>query len=113
MKWLKQPAVLGELLVGLLAGNLGYYFGNPTLTVLREGDNLSHIASLALTSHYSIGEATYRVLPPGPHADLIASLLTGPQGQSYIYVYSFIDVVACVAILALLFLVAGKSASPK
>lgn len=48
MKWLKQPAVLGELQVGLLAGNLGYYFANPTLTVLREGDNLSKIASLAL-----------------------------------------------------------------
>src|SRR5215475_14821048 len=44
MRWLKQPAVLGELLVGLAAGNLGYYFANPTLTVLREGDNLSHIA---------------------------------------------------------------------
>ena len=25
MKWMKQPSVLGELLVGLLAGNLGYY----------------------------------------------------------------------------------------
>ena len=46
MKWLKQPAVLGELLVGLLAGNLGYYFGNPAITVLREGDNLSRIAAL-------------------------------------------------------------------
>ena len=27
MKYLRQPAVLGELLVGLLAGNLGYYCG--------------------------------------------------------------------------------------
>src|SRR6202008_4062832 len=54
MKWIKQPAVLGELLVGLLAGNLGYYLGNPTLTVLREGDNLSRIASLALTSSNTI-----------------------------------------------------------
>src|SRR5215470_20326036 len=49
MRWLKQPAVLGELLVGLLAGNLGYHFGNPAVTVLREGDNLSRIAALALT----------------------------------------------------------------
>ena len=28
MKWLGQPSVLGELLVGLLAGNLGYYLGH-------------------------------------------------------------------------------------
>lgn len=105
MKWMKQPAVLGELLVGLLAGNLGYYLGNPTLTVLREGDNLSKISSLALTEPYGLGEAVGRVLPAGPHADLIASLLGGPQGQTYIHVYSFIDVVSRLAILILLFLV--------
>ena len=105
MKWLKQPAVLGELLVGLLAGNLGYYFGNPTLTVLREGDNLSRINSLALTSPYSLGEAALQILPPGPHTDYLAQLLSGPQGQSYISVYSFIDIISRLAILVLLFTV--------
>jgi Kef-type K+ transport system membrane component KefB len=105
MRWLRQPAVLGELLVGLLAGNLGYYFGNPTLTVLREGDNLSRIASLALTSSNTIGDATLRLLPPGPHTELLAQLLSGPQGQTYISVYSFIDIVSRLAILVLLFMV--------
>lgn len=105
MKWLKQPAVLGELLVGLLAGNLGFYFGNPTLTVLREGDNLSRINSLALTSPYSLGEAALQILPPGPHTDYLAQLLSGPQGQSYISVYSFIDIISRLAILVLLFTV--------
>jgi Na+:H+ antiporter len=105
MKWLKQPAVLGELLVGLLAGNLGYYFGYPTLTVLREGDNLSRIASLALTSSYNLGDATLKLLPPGPHTELLTQLLSGPQGQTYISIYSFIDVVSRLAILILLFMV--------
>jgi Kef-type K+ transport system membrane component KefB len=105
MRWLRQPAVLGELLVGLLAGNLGYYFGNPTLTVLREGDILSRIASLALTSSNTIGDATLRLLPPGPHTELLAQLLSGPQGQTYISVYSFIDIVSRLAILVLLFMV--------
>jgi Kef-type K+ transport system membrane component KefB len=105
MKWLKQPAVLGELLVGLLAGNLGYHFGNPTLTVLREGDNLWRISSLAMSQPLNLSEATHQVLAPGPHADLIASLLSGPQGQSYMSVYAFIDVVSRLAILVLLFLV--------
>jgi len=122
MKWIKQPAVLGELLVGLVAGNLGYYFASPTLTVLREGDNLSKIASLALSGPVSLGEAARQVLPPGPHADLIAHLLSGPHGQIYIQVYTFIDIIARLAILILLFLVGleislvemkqvGKSAS--
>jgi Na+:H+ antiporter len=105
MKWLKQPAVLGELLVGLLAGNLGYYFGNPTITVLREGDTLSRIASLALTGPYNLGEATQKVLAPGPHTDLLTQLLSGPQGQTYISLYAFIDIVSRLAILVLLFLV--------
>lgn len=105
MKWAKQPAVLGELLVGLLAGNLGYYFASPTLTVLREGDNLSRIASLALNSANNLGEATQKILPPGPHTDLLAHLLSGPRGTTYISVYSFIDLVSRLAILVLLFLV--------
>ncbi|HET6931651.1 MAG TPA: cation:proton antiporter [Candidatus Acidoferrum sp.] len=105
MKWVKQPAVLGELLVGLIAGNLGFYLGNPTLTVLREGDNLSRIASLALSGPYNLGEAVFKILPAGPHTDLLAGLLGGPQGQTYISVYSFVDLVARLAILVLLFLV--------
>ena len=105
MKWLKQPAVLGELLVGLVAGNLGYYLGNPTLTVLREGDNLNHINHLALSSPVNIYDATLKILPPGPHAEQIAGLLAGPQGQAYMSVYSFVDIVSRLAILILLFLV--------
>jgi len=105
MKCLKQPAVLGELLVGLAAGNLGYYFGSPTLTVLREGDNLSRIAHVALTGPYDLGQATLQILPPGPHSNLLAQLLAGPEGQTYISVYAFIDVISRLAILVLLFLV--------
>lgn len=105
MRGLKQPAVLGELLVGLLAGNLGYSLGNPTLTILREGDNLSRIASLALTSANNLSEATEKILPPGPHSDLVAQLLSGPHGATYISIYAFIDVVSRLAILVLLFLV--------
>jgi Kef-type K+ transport system membrane component KefB len=105
MRWMKQPAVLGELLVGLLAGNLGYYLGNPTLTVLREGDNLSRIASLALTSSNTIADAALKILPPGPHATYLANLLAGQQGQTYISVYEFIDIISRLAILVLLFMV--------
>ena len=105
MKWIKQPAVLGELLVGLIAGNLGYYLGTPTLTVLREGDNLSRIASVALNGPYNLGEAVYRVLPPGPHTDQLAQLLGGVHGQTFVSIYLFIDIVSRLAILILLFLV--------
>jgi Kef-type K+ transport system membrane component KefB len=105
MRWVKQPAVLGELLVGLLAGNLGYYFGNPTLTVLREGDTLSRISHTALTTSVNLGQAALQILPPGGHSDRIAALLSGPEGQTYITVYTFVDIISRLAILILLFLV--------
>jgi Kef-type K+ transport system membrane component KefB len=105
MRWLKQPAVLGELLVGLLAGNLGYYFANPTLTVLREGDALAKINHMALTTSSSLGQAAAQILPAGEHSNRVAALLAGLQGQSYITVYTFIDMVSRLAILILLFLV--------
>jgi Kef-type K+ transport system membrane component KefB len=60
---------------------------------------------LALTNPYSIGEAASKILPPGPHTDLLAHILSGPQGQTYITVYAFIDIISRLAILVLLFMV--------
>lgn len=104
MTWMKQPAVLGELLVGLLAGNLGYNLGNPGLTVLREGDNLRRISDLALTSAVSLTQAVYQVLPSA-EAPRVAAALSGPRSLDYLAVYSFVDFLARIAILILLFLV--------
>ena len=46
LTWVGQPAVLGELLAGLLLGNLGYLAALPGITVLREGDTLRKILLL-------------------------------------------------------------------
>ena len=104
MTWMKQPAVLGELLVGLIAGNLGYYLGNPGLTVLREGDNLRKISDLALTSAITLTEAVHQVLP-AVDAGPVAAALSGPRSLEYMAIYSFVDFLARIAILILLFLV--------
>ena len=104
MTWMKQPAVLGELIVGLIGGNLGYYFGNRVLTVLREGDNLRRISDLALTSSISLTQAVHQILP-ATDADRVAAALSGPQSLDYMAVYTFVDFLARIAILILLFLV--------
>jgi len=80
MAWLKQPAVLGELLVGLLAGNLGYYFGNAGLTVLCAGDNLRKISDLALTTTSSLIQAVYQVLP-AVEAERVATALGSARAR--------------------------------
>jgi Na+:H+ antiporter len=104
MTLIKQPAVLGELLVGIFAGNLGYYLGGPGLTVLREGDNIRKISDLALTTPTSLAQAVYQVLPLAD-ASRVAAALSGPRGLDYLAIFSFVDYVARIAILILLFLV--------
>jgi Kef-type K+ transport system membrane component KefB len=104
MTALRQPAVLGELLVGVAAGNIGYWLGSPAMTALREGENLRRIADLALAGGLSMGDAAFRVLPPA-QAERVAAALHTANGVSYIEVYSFLDLLARIAILLLLFLV--------
>lgn len=105
MTLVKLPPVLGELMVGLLIGNVAYWLGNPGMTVLREGESLRQIADLALSSSLSLSQAAFRILPPGPYAERVSALLAGAQGVDYIAVYTFIDLLARTAILVLLFLV--------
>ena len=104
MTLIKQPSVLGELLVGVIAGNLGYWLGNQGLTVLREGDNLRRISDLALTTSATAAEAVYQVLPPEEAARIAASL-SSSRSVDYLAVYSFVDFLSRIAILVLLFLV--------
>jgi Kef-type K+ transport system membrane component KefB len=105
MTLIKQPAVLGELLVGLAIGNLAYYLGSPGMTVLREGDNLRRIADLALSSNLSLSQSALKILPAGTHTERIAQVLAGAKGLDYLTVYSFVDLLSRIAILVLLFLV--------
>lgn len=104
MTLIKQPAVLGELLVGVLAGNLGYALGSKGLTVLREGDNLRKIADLALTTSSTAAQAVYQVLPAA-EAARVSAALSSPHSLDYLSVYSFVDFLSRIAILILLFLV--------
>ncbi len=42
-KRVKLPGVLGELLMGVLVGNIGYFFGMQLAIVLREGSAIFNI----------------------------------------------------------------------
>jgi Kef-type K+ transport system membrane component KefB len=100
-----QAAVLGELLIGVLVGNLGYLYHQPTIIVIREGDSISTIQQTALVQKVTVGEAARETLPPGPHTEEIAGILEGPRGLRALSVYSFVDQLSRIAIIILLFLV--------
>jgi len=105
MRWVGQPAVLGELLVGMLIANLGYAFHEPILTVLREGETISQIVTLALQNALTLPEAVHQILPPGNNTERLAAALAGPMGPVAISMYSFVDLLSRIAVIVLLFLV--------
>ncbi len=105
MRRLGQAAVLGELLIGVLFGNIGYLYHQSSITIIREGETISSITKTALLKKITVSEAAREVLPPGPHTDRIAEILGGTGGLRVLDVYSFIDQVSRIAIVILLFLV--------
>ena len=105
MRHLGQAAVLGELLAGLLAANLGYLFRQPVLTVLREGETIRKIIDAALSQNVSLASAAHQLLPAGAHAERLAAVLGGPTGLAAVSVFSFVDLVSRIGVIILLFAV--------
>jgi Na+:H+ antiporter len=102
---LGQPRVLGELLVGILFGNIAYWLGDPATTVLREGDTVRTIATTALTHNISLAEAARQLLPPGEHTTRLIAVLGSALGPTTLSIYQFVDLVSRIAVIVLLFLV--------
>src|SRR3989442_11294764 len=100
-----QPAVWGELLIGMLVANLGYYFHEPVLTLLREGETFRRILDMALVLNVGLGRAARLVLPAGGLADRLSQILSGESGMAAISVYAFVDLLSRIAIIVLMFLV--------
>lgn len=105
MQKLGQPAVLGELLIGVLVGNIAFWLGEPIITVLREGGTLVQITHTALTSGLSPSEAARQLMPASAQTEHIAEILGTATGALALSVYQFIDQLSRIAVIVLLFLV--------
>ena len=97
------PSVLGELMMGILVGNIAYYFSFDLITVLREGpaifdtmENLLKGEELELACLNAIGaEGTWDIL----------DILRGPHGNEMLQVAHTVDVFSRYGVIFLLFLV--------
>ncbi|MBI3662333.1 MAG: cation:proton antiporter [Acidobacteria bacterium] len=105
MKKLGQPAVLGELLVGMLAANLAYYFREPAITIVREGPTMLNVIHAALEQNLSLAEAAAKLLPAGEHTRQLVEILGSAAAPMAVSVFLFVDQLARVAVIILLFLV--------
>jgi len=97
------PSVLGELTIGIVAGNLAYYLNFDLILVLREGnhvfDTLQQFLHQATVGENVCGEvlnsANRRIL----------DLLGGPHGTDLLQIAHTVDVFSRYGIIFLLFMV--------
>lgn len=99
-----QSAVLGELLVGALFANLGYYFSIPLAVFLREGPALDQI-SAKLLSGSALPDAVYSVVASPKQAHLMLALLSGAHGADWMRIINVINSLSQFGLIFLLFVI--------
>lgn len=105
---LEQPSVLGELTIGILIGNLGYWFGSDLITVLRESTAVFNAISLTYQNGVSLQEALHQHLDPEQVSELLP-ILSSPAGSQITDVIQVIDIFSRIGLLFLLFVVGLES----
>jgi len=101
---LHQPGVLGELLMGVLLGNLCFFFGLPLAILLREGGAIFDIMGDVLSGS-SIAQAVYTQLPNLPETEQITAVLKGSNSINLIRVAYVVDSFSRYGVIFLLFMV--------
>ena len=100
---LGQPTVLGELLMGILLGNVAWYLGFDLIAVLREGPRVFELVNQAL-SGAPINEVAIAVFgaEKGPE---LARIITSSSGGQVMQVAQTVDVFSRYGVIFLLFMV--------
>jgi Kef-type K+ transport system membrane component KefB len=101
---LKHPGVLGELLIGVLLGNIGYYFAMPLVIILREGAAPLNIMT-DLLSGVPMDVAIDQTAMSKQYADDVREILLSPGGVGWLKVAYVIDTFSRYGLIFLLFMV--------
>ncbi|KGP62911.1 sodium:proton antiporter [Legionella norrlandica] len=99
-----QPGVLGELLMGMIVGNLCYLFGNQLVVILREGSAIYDIVREMLGG-VSLSEAVQDVIHNQYYANQVIHSLSGDNGTEYLKIAYVVDILSRYGVIFLLFMV--------
>lgn len=102
---LQQPGVLGELLMGVIVGNVFYHLGFPMMVVLREGAEVFNIIGDVLTAGESVAKAVYANIAMVPEAQKLTAALQSPEGFDLVRVAYVVDSFSRYGVIFLLFMV--------
>lgn len=105
---LHQPSVLGELMMGILVGNLCYFMGIQLAIILREGPAIYHITR-DLLNGFSLPDAVRMSISDTFYASQVVSALSGENGSNLTKLAYVIDIFARYGVIFLLFMVGLES----
>lgn len=105
---LNQPGVVGELLMGVLVGNLCYFGGLELAVILREGSAIFNILHDMLAGD-SLGHAVEKTFTNPKQAQQIFMALHDAHGIDLIKVAYVVDVFSRYGVIFLLFMVGLES----
>ena len=100
---LGQPTVLGELLMGILLGNVAWYLGVDLITLLREGPRIFELVREILAGA-PVHDAAVAMFGADKGAE-IAQIVTGANGGQLMQVAQSVDVFSRYGVIFLLFMV--------
>ena len=100
-RYFNQPTVLGELLMGVVVGNLLYLFGYDLIVILREGIACTMIIKIVM-SGTPVSETISSVMEPQTAA-LFLEIARGPHGQDYLSIAQAVDTFSRYGVIFLLF----------
>jgi Kef-type K+ transport system membrane component KefB len=109
-----QPAVLGELLIGVVVGNIGYWFQRPLFVLVMHLDSVSAVFRSVWNTGLSVSEAIQQVfsaaeLAPGGSGELLVQILTGPGAAKFVLMGFAFWVFSSLGVILLLFMVGLES----
>jgi Kef-type K+ transport system membrane component KefB len=105
-----QPSVLGELAIGILIGNIGYWMGSDLITVLRDSSSVFSAINLSLEGEISLQQALTLNLGESLSNKLMP-ILSSPQGSEITTVIKVVDNFSRLGLLFLLFAVGLDSST--
>lgn len=105
---LGQSGVLGELLIGVLLGNLGYFLHLELITVLREGSTIFNVVQEMLQGA-PLNQAVQLHAINSENASQILTILEGKEGLTWIKIVDALDVFSRYGVIFLLFIIGLES----
>jgi Kef-type K+ transport system membrane component KefB len=109
-----QPAVLGELLIGVLAGNVGYWLGLSGFVLVMQLGDAQPVFNKVFAENKSVQEAAKETFPPeqlkeGGRGDRVVKLLTGKDSGVHVTLGFGLWLASNLGVVLLLFLVGVES----